>query len=107
MMDYEQISTEISGGVLTITLNRPDRLNAWTATMGRELIAAFDEADRDDDARLRPRWRRPDSRIESATASRTSCRDGARLSSSERNRDRAADPQRGENSCSSQSARRR
>lgn len=50
-MDYEQISTEISGGVLTMTLNRPDRLNAWTATMGRELIAAFDEADRDDDVR--------------------------------------------------------
>jgi enoyl-CoA hydratase/carnithine racemase len=50
-MEYEQIGTEISGGVLTITLNRPDRLNAWTATMGRELIAAVDEADRDDEVR--------------------------------------------------------
>jgi len=50
-MEYEQIGTEISGGVLTITLNRPDRLNAWTATMGRELITAVDEADRDDDVR--------------------------------------------------------
>jgi enoyl-CoA hydratase/carnithine racemase len=50
-MDYEQIKTEIADGVLTITLNRPDRLNAWTQTMGRELIAAVDEADRDDDVR--------------------------------------------------------
>ncbi|HWF32329.1 MAG TPA: crotonase/enoyl-CoA hydratase family protein, partial [Solirubrobacteraceae bacterium] len=36
---------------LTITLNRPERLNAWTATMGRELIEAFDEADENDDVR--------------------------------------------------------
>ena len=50
-MEYEQIGTEFAGGVLTITLNRPDRLNAWTATMGRELITAVDEADRDDDVR--------------------------------------------------------
>ena len=51
-MDHEQITTEIAGGVLTITLNRPDRLNAWTPTMGRELIGAFDDADRDDDVRV-------------------------------------------------------
>ena len=44
-MSYEQITTETAGGVLTITLNRPDRLNAWTPTMGRELIAAFDAAE--------------------------------------------------------------
>ena len=44
-MQYEQIVTDVVDGVLTITLNRPDRLNAWTATMGEELIAAFDEAD--------------------------------------------------------------
>jgi enoyl-CoA hydratase/carnithine racemase len=37
--------------VLTITLNRPDRLNAFTATMGRELIEALDAADADDDVR--------------------------------------------------------
>jgi len=51
-MDFEQITTEISEGVLTITLNRPDRLNAWTATMGSELIQAFDQADDDDDVRV-------------------------------------------------------
>ena len=50
-MDYEQIITEITDGVLTITLNRPDRLNAWTPTMGHELISAVDDADRDDDVR--------------------------------------------------------
>jgi enoyl-CoA hydratase/carnithine racemase len=50
-MDYEQIRTQAAGGVLTITLNRPDRLNAWTSTMGRELISAFDEADADDAVR--------------------------------------------------------
>ena len=50
-MSYEQITTDTADGVLTITLNRPDRLNAWTATMGRELIAAFDAADADDAVR--------------------------------------------------------
>ena len=50
-MTYEQITTETAAGVLTITLNRPDRLNAWTPTMGRELIAAFDAADADDAVR--------------------------------------------------------
>ena len=50
-MSYEQITTETADGVLTITLDRPDRLNAWTPTMGAELIAAFDEADGDDAVR--------------------------------------------------------
>jgi enoyl-CoA hydratase/carnithine racemase len=50
-MSYEQITAETADGVLTITLNRPDRLNAWTPTMGRELIAAFDAADADDAVR--------------------------------------------------------
>jgi enoyl-CoA hydratase/carnithine racemase len=51
-MDFEQITTELSQGILTITLNRPERLNAWTATMGTELIEAFDRADADDDVRV-------------------------------------------------------
>ena len=50
-MGFEQITTELSDGIFTITLNRPERLNAWTATMGRELIEAFDTADADDDVR--------------------------------------------------------
>ncbi|HVA20265.1 MAG TPA: crotonase/enoyl-CoA hydratase family protein [Solirubrobacteraceae bacterium] len=51
MTEFEQITTEISEHVLTITLNRPERLNAWTAQMCRELMAAFDRADADDDVR--------------------------------------------------------
>jgi enoyl-CoA hydratase/carnithine racemase len=51
-MSYEQISAEAEAGVLTITLNRPDRLNAWTPTMGQELMAAFDAADADDAVRV-------------------------------------------------------
>ncbi|HWY90205.1 MAG TPA: crotonase/enoyl-CoA hydratase family protein [Solirubrobacteraceae bacterium] len=50
-MDYEQITTETSDGVLTITLDRPERLNAWTAQMGSELRSAFDRADADDEVR--------------------------------------------------------
>jgi len=50
-MAFEQITTDVSEHILTITLNRPERLNAWTATMGRELIEAFDLADADDDVR--------------------------------------------------------
>jgi len=50
-MHTEQIETEVADGVLTITLNRPERLNAWTATMARELIDAFDRADADDEVR--------------------------------------------------------
>jgi enoyl-CoA hydratase/carnithine racemase len=47
-MSFEQITTEVSEGIFTITLNRPERLNAWTAIMCRELIEAFDRADADD-----------------------------------------------------------
>ncbi|MFL5823445.1 MAG: crotonase/enoyl-CoA hydratase family protein [Solirubrobacteraceae bacterium] len=47
----EQIITELSDGILTITLNRPERLNAWTETMARELTEAFDQADSDDEVR--------------------------------------------------------
>ena len=51
VLDYEQITTETTGGVLTITLNRPDRLNAWTTQMAMELRTAFDRADADDEVR--------------------------------------------------------
>jgi enoyl-CoA hydratase/carnithine racemase len=51
-VEYEQILTDVADGILTITLNRPDRLNAWTATMASELMSAFDRADADDDIRV-------------------------------------------------------
>ena len=50
-MAYEQITYEVRDQILTITLNRPEKLNAFTATMQRELIDAFDNADRDDEVR--------------------------------------------------------
>src|SRR4030088_2780593 len=50
-MPFDQITTELADHVLTITLNRPERLNAWTGQMGRELIEAFDRADADDEVR--------------------------------------------------------
>ena len=50
-MEFEQITTELADHVFTITLHRPDRLNAFTATMGDELRAAFDRADADDEVR--------------------------------------------------------
>jgi enoyl-CoA hydratase/carnithine racemase len=50
-MDFEEIRYDVADHVLTITLNRPERLNAFTPTMGRELIEAFDQADADDDVR--------------------------------------------------------
>jgi enoyl-CoA hydratase/carnithine racemase len=50
-MTFKQITTDVAENVLTITLNRPERLNAWTAQMGSELIEAFDRADADDEVR--------------------------------------------------------
>jgi enoyl-CoA hydratase/carnithine racemase len=50
-MDFEEIRYEVADQVLTITLDRPERLNAFTPTMGRELIEAFDRADADDGVR--------------------------------------------------------
>jgi len=51
-MAYEQILTALEDGVLVITLNRPDSLNAYTARMGAELADAFVQADADDAVRV-------------------------------------------------------
>jgi enoyl-CoA hydratase/carnithine racemase len=50
-VEPEQITTELTDRVFTITLNRPERLNAWTGQMGKELGAALDRADADDEVR--------------------------------------------------------
>lgn len=50
-MSFETLLTTVDAGVMTITLNRPDKLNAFTGTMMAELIAAFDAADADDAVR--------------------------------------------------------
>ena len=51
-MDYSQITYEVADRVLTITLDRPDRLNAFTYRMHEELLDAFDRVDADDDVRV-------------------------------------------------------
>jgi len=49
---YEHILCEVDAGIMQITLNRPEKLNAYTATMGAELAQAFDAADADDAVRV-------------------------------------------------------
>jgi enoyl-CoA hydratase/carnithine racemase len=51
-MDYEQILYSVNDSILTITLARPERLNAFTAQMCRELLDAFDRSDADDSVRV-------------------------------------------------------
>jgi enoyl-CoA hydratase/carnithine racemase len=50
-MSFETLIYDVSEHILTITLNRPGRLNAFTGKMMEELITAFDQADADDDVR--------------------------------------------------------
>jgi enoyl-CoA hydratase/carnithine racemase len=50
-MDYSQIIYDVADHVATITLNRPEALNAFTGTMMNEIIDAFDRIDADDDVR--------------------------------------------------------
>ncbi|MGM0586170.1 MAG: enoyl-CoA hydratase [Pseudomonadota bacterium] len=47
MSGYDEITVATGDGVTTITLNRPDRLNAWTDIMAQELCAAVTEAGND------------------------------------------------------------
>jgi enoyl-CoA hydratase/carnithine racemase len=49
--DYQQIAYDVDGQVLTIALDRPDKLNAFTGRMMYELLDALDRADADDDVR--------------------------------------------------------
>ncbi len=51
-MSYEHILYDVSDSIATITLNRPDKLNAYTAIMGAELEDAFLAADADDAVRV-------------------------------------------------------
>jgi enoyl-CoA hydratase/carnithine racemase len=50
-MDFTEIDYAVEEQVATITLDRPDRMNAFTTRMGAELVAAFDLVDADDDVR--------------------------------------------------------
>src|SRR6187200_888903 len=50
-MSFTEILYEVDGPAAIITLNRPERLNAFTGTMQQELVEAFDMADADDAVR--------------------------------------------------------
>lgn len=50
-MEYTEIIYNVADSVATVTLDRPDRLNAFTLTMMREVIDVFDQIDADDDVR--------------------------------------------------------
>ncbi|HAH11835.1 MAG TPA: enoyl-CoA hydratase [Alphaproteobacteria bacterium] len=50
-MAYEQIATAIDKGVMTLTLNRPEKMNAFTGTMMSELIDVFEKVNKDDEVR--------------------------------------------------------
>ena len=51
-MAYEQILYEVAERIATLTLNRPDRLNAWTPVMESEVCHALRQADVDDNVRV-------------------------------------------------------
>jgi enoyl-CoA hydratase/carnithine racemase len=50
-MSYETILYDVEGGVATVTLNRPDRLNAWTGAMATEVRSAMEAAGGDTEVR--------------------------------------------------------
>jgi len=49
---FETITLEVEDGIATLTLNRPDKLNAFNTPMMKDLIAAFDATDADDSVRV-------------------------------------------------------
>jgi enoyl-CoA hydratase/carnithine racemase len=51
-MEYDTIAVDVTDQIMTITLDRPHRMNAFTVKMLTELLAAFDHADEDDDVRV-------------------------------------------------------
>ncbi|NDH47453.1 MAG: enoyl-CoA hydratase [Acidimicrobiia bacterium] len=50
-MDFDEILYDVTDRIATITLNRPDKMNAFTNRMLKEIIAAMDLADADDEVR--------------------------------------------------------
>ncbi len=51
-MDFKEIIFEKSDRIAMVTMNRPERMNAWTPRMGKEIKAAMADANRDDDVRV-------------------------------------------------------
>ena len=51
-MNYQTLRYDVTDRILTLTLHRPERMNAFTGLMADELIAAFDRADADDEVKV-------------------------------------------------------
>ena len=51
-MPYEHILYDVSDSIATVTLNRPEKLNAWTPTMAKEMREAMFAAEKDDEVRV-------------------------------------------------------
>jgi enoyl-CoA hydratase/carnithine racemase len=51
-MDRQETILEVTDGIAILTLNRPDKLNAFTGRMMHEIISAFDETDARDDVKV-------------------------------------------------------
>ncbi|MGW0585210.1 enoyl-CoA hydratase-related protein, partial [Streptomyces sp. NPDC002920] len=51
-MQYETVRAETADGILTVTLDRPEKLNAFSPQMMRDLLDVLDAADADDDVRV-------------------------------------------------------
>lgn len=49
---YETIKTELSDGILTLTLNRPEKMNAYTEQMNEELLDFYRKVNDDDEVRV-------------------------------------------------------
>lgn len=49
--EFAEVILEVDDGIATITLNRPEKMNAFTGQMMQDIIAAFDETDADDDVK--------------------------------------------------------
>jgi len=52
MTAFETVKLSVTNGVATLKLDRPDRMNSFTEQMARDMIAAFDATDADDDVRV-------------------------------------------------------
>ncbi len=51
-LELQTLLYDVTDGIATVTLNRPQKLNAFTARMGEELVAVFDQTDADDAVRV-------------------------------------------------------